>query len=192
MASHKVGGEVDAFCTKCKMTLAHTILAMVGTKIARVRCNTCFGDHAFRSAPGTTTRTPSASRAPKEKVEKVVISFQDQLAGKDLSQAVVYSPKQRFQVDQIISHPTFGYGIVTAVRNDKVDVAFKAMQKTLIHAREGDAQAKPTFRPPPGQSLAPADKPQASGPEGAAPEADAEAAAEPPPEAPGEAQEPAE
>lgn len=190
MASHKVGGEVDAFCTKCKMTLAHTILAMVGTKIARVRCNTCGGDHAFRSAPGTTARTPSAARPKKERVEKVVISFQQQLEGKDLSQAPVYSPKQRFQVDQIISHPTFGYGIVTAVRNDKVDVAFKAQQKTLIHAREGDAQSKPAFRPPSGQSAAPADKPQAATPESEAPEAEAEA--EPPPETPGEAQEPAE
>ena len=52
--THKVGGEVDAFCTRCRLTLAHTILAMVGTKLARVRCNTCNGDHAYRSAPGTT------------------------------------------------------------------------------------------------------------------------------------------
>ena len=30
MATHRVGGEVDASCTRCKMELAHTILAMVG------------------------------------------------------------------------------------------------------------------------------------------------------------------
>ncbi|MFY0576846.1 hypothetical protein ACN28S_23190 [Cystobacter fuscus] len=59
----KVGGEVDAFCTRCRLTLAHTILAMVGTKIARVRCNTCNGDHAFRSAPGTTDRPSTSSRS---------------------------------------------------------------------------------------------------------------------------------
>ena len=34
--------------------LAHTILAMVGPKIVRVRCNTCGGDHAFRGAAGVT------------------------------------------------------------------------------------------------------------------------------------------
>ena len=39
MATHRVGGEVDATCTRCKMELAHTILAMVGPKIIRVRCN---------------------------------------------------------------------------------------------------------------------------------------------------------
>src|SRR5262245_65121641 len=27
MATHRVGGEVDSFCARCKMTLAHTILA---------------------------------------------------------------------------------------------------------------------------------------------------------------------
>ena len=40
MAS-KTGGEVDCFCTRCKMVLAHTILAMVGDRPARVKCNTC-------------------------------------------------------------------------------------------------------------------------------------------------------
>ena len=75
MATHKVGGEVDAFCTRCKMDLAHTILAMVGTKPVRVRCNTCGGDHAFRGPPGASERkasTTAAKRtaAPKEKVAK--------------------------------------------------------------------------------------------------------------------------
>jgi len=38
-------------------------------------------------------------------------------------------------VDDLISHPVFGLGIVRAVRRDKVDVAFKASERTLIHAR---------------------------------------------------------
>ena len=74
MATHRVGGEVDAFCTRCKMSLAHTILAMVGTRIARVRCNTCGGDHAFRREPGSEAPRTSAGRtsAPRERAEKVV------------------------------------------------------------------------------------------------------------------------
>lgn len=188
MAAHKVGGEVDAFCTKCKMTLAHTILAMVGTKIARVRCNTCGGDHAYRTAPGTTTRTPSAARAPRatavEKEEKLLLSFQDQLKDRDLSAAPMYSPKDSYQLDQLINHPTFGYGIVTAVRNDKVDISFKGQQKTLVHRRADGAQtaAKPTFNPPKRATTGPADKPMSGTPSSgdAEPEAsDAEAEAEP-------------
>jgi hypothetical protein len=169
MATHKVGGEVDAFCTRCKLTLAHTILAMVGTKIARVRCNTCGGDHAYRSAPGTTDRPSSSSssrsstaRAPRaEKPEKVVISFEEQLAGKDIANAPKYSPKDTYQLDHVIQHPTFGLGLVTAVRGDKVDIAFKSETKTLVHGRGGAPAEKPAFSPPAARLAGPADKPLA-------------------------------
>ena len=170
----KVGGEVDAFCTRCRLTLAHTILAMVGTKIARVRCNTCNGDHAYRSAPGTTdkpsaasrsrsgsssTSKPRASRASAE--EKVIISFEEQLAGKDTANAPRYSARDTYKVDQVIQHPTFGLGLVTAVRDNKVDITFKSESKTLVHAPGGGAVEKPVFRPPSGKVSAPADKPMA-------------------------------
>ncbi len=169
MATYKVGGEVDAFCTRCKLSLAHTILAMVGTKIARVRCNTCGGDHAYRSAPGTTDRpaassssrgTSSRASTPRaDKPEKVVISFEEQLAGKDVANAPKYSPKDTYQVDQVIQHPTFGLGLVTAVRGDKVDIAFKSESKTLVHSRGGAPSEKPTFSPPSARPSGPADKP---------------------------------
>ena len=170
--THKVGGEVDAFCTRCKLTLAHTILAMVGTKIARVRCNTCGGDHAYRSAPGATDR-PSASSSSRggtsraastsskaDKPEKVVISFEEQLAGKDIANAPKYSPKDTYRVDQVIQHPTFGLGLVTAVRGDKVDITFKSETKTLVHGRGGAPAEKPAFSPPSAKATGPADKPQ--------------------------------
>jgi hypothetical protein len=180
---HKVGGEVDAFCTRCRLTLAHTILAMVGTKIARVRCNTCGGDHAFRSAPGTTdnpspsarstggatsgTKAPRASRATAE--EKVIISFEEQLAGKDIANAPRYSPKDTYKPDQVIQHPTFGLGLVTAVRGDKVDITFKSETKTLVHGRGGAPAEKPAFSPPSAKATGPADKPQVEATEEAAP-----------------------
>jgi hypothetical protein len=169
MATHKVGGEVDALCTRCKLTLAHTILAMVGTKIARVRCNTCGGDHAYRAAPGVTDRPSSsgATRAARastgsaapSKAEKVIISFEEQLAGKDVANARQYSPKETFQVDQVIRHPTFGTGFVTAVRGDKVDITFRTDTKTLVHGRGGAPAEKPAFNPPTARATGPADKP---------------------------------
>ena len=166
MATHKVGGEVDSLCTRCKLTLAHTILAMVGPKIVRVRCNTCNGDHAYRGAPGTTDRPTAAARASAAggtraapKPEKVVISFEEQLAGKDIANAPKYSPKDTYKVDQVIQHPTFGLGLVTAVRGDKADIAFKAETKTLVHGRGGGLNERPAFQPPNAKSSSPADKP---------------------------------
>lgn len=143
MATQRVGGEVDSFCTRCKFSLAHTILAMVGTKLARVRCNTCGGDHVYRSGPpgSPSPRSSSSSggggakagRVTKE--EKQIISFQERLAGHDLNAVEAYSPRVTYVVDQLVKHPTFGIGIVSAVRGDKVDVAFKADMKTLVHGR---------------------------------------------------------
>lgn len=189
MASQKVGGEVDAQCTRCKLTLAHTILAMVGPKIARVRCNTCGGDHAYRAAPGVTDR-PSASSsstaraaraatAAAAKAEKVIISFEEQLATKDGASAQQYSPKATYQVDQVIQHPTFGTGFVTAVRGDKVDITFRTDTKTLVHGRGGAPAEKPAFSPPNARSTGPADKPQP--PQGTEAPVEPTADAEPPP-----------
>ena len=48
----KVGADIDAWCTRCKMNLGHTILAMVGSKPVRVRCNTCQGEHNYRGSAG--------------------------------------------------------------------------------------------------------------------------------------------
>jgi hypothetical protein len=169
MATHRVGGEVDAFCTRCKMDLAHTILAMVGTKIVRVRCNTCGGDHVFRSKPGVTERTGGRTpRAPREKAEKKeVIAFEQQLAGKDVANAPHYSARDTYALDQVLQHPTFGVGLVTAVRGDKVDVAFRAETKTLVHARGGTSAPRPAYHPPSAAAVGPADKPQAHASEGA-------------------------
>jgi len=141
------------------MTLAHTILAMVGSKIARVRCNTCGGDHAYRTEGGTSAGRSSVSTPRAPRAEKVVISFQDQLAGKDLSRARDYSPKETYQLEDVIRHPTFGMGIVSAVRGDKIEIAFKADSKTLIHGRGGAPASKPTFQPPSPATSGPADKP---------------------------------
>jgi hypothetical protein len=169
MATHKVGGEVDAFCTRCKMDLAHTILAMVGTKPVRVRCNTCGGDHAFRGPPGASERKSASSSAakrtaaPREKVAKVVVSFDDVLAGKDVAQSVPYSVRETFKLDQVINHPTFGQGFVSAVRGDKVDITFRSEVRTLIHGRGGGApSSKPAFSPPGARSTGPSDKPVAT------------------------------
>jgi hypothetical protein len=163
-----VGGEVDSVCGKCKMTLAHTILAMVGPKIARVRCNTCGSDHSYRTEAGstrgsatTTSRARAPSAAAKEKAHKLVISFDEELATKDLSRAKEYSTRTAFETGDVMSHPTFGMGIVAAVRGDKVDVNFKMTQKTLMHARGEAPAARPAFAAALPQSSGPADKPQA-------------------------------
>jgi hypothetical protein len=134
----RVGGEVDSFCGKCKMLLAHIVLAMVGKTIARVRCNTCGTDHAFRRVPGTST--PASVRSPARGA-RTAVGFAAQIEARGEANARAYSPQATFQVDELIAHPTFGLGIVRAVRRDKVDVAFKTTERVLIHGRAGAGPA---------------------------------------------------
>jgi hypothetical protein len=130
----RVGGDIDAYCTKCKMLLGHTILAMVGSKAARVRCNTCQGEHAYKAGPpGTSRKSGWEPRAVREKPR--VTSWEALLAERDVASARKYSPKQSFAKDEVLQHPTFGVGLVQEVRGDKIEVAFKADVKTLVHGK---------------------------------------------------------
>lgn len=177
MDGHRVGGDVDAYCTKCRMMLGHTVLAMVGDKIARVRCNTCMGEHAFRAYPpgtkapkaepkpraaaaGRSAGTTARTRATREKAE--VRPFEELFADRDTSEARTYSPRERFEDGDLISHPTFGLGLVRGARQDKVDVIFKAGEKVLVHNLAGGVRSPVSFARPARREGSPelaADKP---------------------------------
>jgi hypothetical protein len=147
----RVGGEVDASCTKCKMLLGHTILAMVGSRIARVRCNTCQGEHNFRTSGETAerTRAPRARTAagrPTARAAAVAAAsggdLDSLIKGKDISQPLRYQANQAFSKDEVIQHPSFGLGVVLSVRGEKLDVMFNAGLKTLAHQRGSTTQIK--------------------------------------------------
>jgi hypothetical protein len=120
------------------MNLGHTVLAMVGTKPVRVRCNTCQGEHNYRSS--ATAEPRKGSWEPREVRERreskpAVTSWEALLAGKDLSRARKYSAKDKYGAEEVIQHPSFGIGLVQEVRGDKIQVAFKADVKTLVHGK---------------------------------------------------------
>jgi hypothetical protein len=134
----KVGGDIDAWCTRCKMNLGHTILAIVSGRPARVRCNTCQGEHNYRGNAGSEPR--KGSWEPREVRERraakpSVTSWEALLAGKDLAAARKYSAKEKYAAEELIQHPIFGIGLVQEVRGDKIQVAFKADVKTLVHGK---------------------------------------------------------
>jgi hypothetical protein len=135
----KVGGEVDSYCTRCELTLAHTVHAVVDGRPVKVECNTCHGVHRYRSPPGarpvrTIGDRPAVARSVVEK--KTTISFDELLRARDLASASRYSPKATYKVDQVIEHPTFGLGFVSAVRDaQKIEVTFRTDVKILVQGR---------------------------------------------------------
>jgi hypothetical protein len=140
----KVGGEVDGFCTKCEMTLAHTIIAMVDGRPVKVECNTCHGVHRFRGdVPGAPARksnggsgTAAARAARPGREHTVTVSFEQALREKNLAMSQPYSPRGTYQLDQVLEHPIFGLGWVSAVRDaNKVEVTFRTDVKLLVQGK---------------------------------------------------------
>jgi hypothetical protein len=142
MATHLlVGGDIDAQCTKCRMLLGHTILAMVGDKPARVRCNTCQGEHNFHAPEkpaGATVVAAKKKRKAASPARPSVTSWEALVVGRDLSRPRRYSAKEQFAVDDVLDHPVFGLGIVRDQRHDKIEVAFQGGPRTLVHARHAN------------------------------------------------------
>src|SRR5579862_7835311 len=58
----KVAGEVDSWCTRCRLILNHRIVSMKSGKAHQVECLTCRSQHLWRpNAPGD--RAPGAPAA---------------------------------------------------------------------------------------------------------------------------------
>src|ERR1700733_11003891 len=45
----RLGDGIDDYCVKCRRLTNHSIVSMVETKAAKVRCRTCYSDHDFRN-----------------------------------------------------------------------------------------------------------------------------------------------
>ncbi len=137
-----IGGNVDSWCTRCKLILAHTIEAVADNKIKRVHCNTCKGKHAFKAnEPGT--KTVSTTRAaPKEKRVKAfggtikAGDYDRMMTGRDMRSAKGYSVKDKYGAGDVVSHTLFGMGIVTTDKGfNKIEVLFQVGPKVLVHGR---------------------------------------------------------
>jgi hypothetical protein len=133
MSQITVGKDVLSYCTKCKLNLAHTIVAMKDTKsIAKVKCNTCQSLHSYKD--------PSSSHANKTRTKKSegskIISISDlwmEQLNKTSAKSQAYSIESKFKVGDVIDHSKFGPGIVQTVIHDKIEVIFRHEIKTLIH-----------------------------------------------------------
>ncbi|MFM8270057.1 MAG: hypothetical protein ACKN9V_07695 [Pseudomonadota bacterium] len=129
----KVGGDILAYCGKCKRDLAHVIVAMVGIKPARVICKTCQSPHNYRLGEGAVRATPKAPRATKTFVKNSDY-WEQQMAKKKQSPMKPYKTQELFKLGDVISHSKFGLGIVEEVKsNGKILVLFRDEERVLIH-----------------------------------------------------------
>lgn len=125
-----VGENIDAYCLKCKLLLAHLILFKVDGVVSRVKCKTCGAEHKYRGTlPGAkkpaAVRAPGAVRAKKPVAAKVTVNdapLQWDLKSRNMPPETAirnYSIKETFKVNTVINHPVFGVGFVEKVVTDK-------------------------------------------------------------------------
>jgi hypothetical protein len=144
----KVGGELDAWCTTCKLMKWHTVVALVGGKPAKVECQGCHKQHQYRAQPPGTPKAPRARAAAPKLVAPAApaIDFDARIAGRE-GDARVYSPNDTYAPDQLVRHPTFGVGVVVAASApQKIEVEFKDGRKFLVHDRAGAVPSR--LQPP--------------------------------------------
>lgn len=146
----RAGGEIDAYCTKCRLDLNHRIIAMIGNDVKRVECLTCHGDHNYRRtqadrdkekerkamareihAPktGSLTRTPRGATAIKLSNRQL---WEKSIAGQPPTSFKSYNVKATFSPGELIRHSKFGDGVVARVIDPlKVEVLFEDGPRTM-------------------------------------------------------------
>lgn len=132
------GKEVLAYCTSCKMDLAHIVVAMSGDRIAKAQCKTCKKEHAFK-APKGVTEPPKTKRGSKKAAgapagNPVELEWEKLMTQHKAAPVKPYTLKGQFMLGDKLSHPTFGDGIVgKLIYPNKLEVIFRTDVKVLIH-----------------------------------------------------------
>lgn len=135
MTKIAVGSEVDAYCTKCKLVLAHTTMAVEGAKPRRVKCNTCSGEHNYRAAKPV----PKTAAAKPRKKTKSAAPRRTRQSWDEIMQEASTRPRKAYSMSgsygegDWIDHRTFGIGCVQSFTPpNKIVVRFADSTKTLV------------------------------------------------------------
>ncbi len=150
----KVGGELDAWCTTCRLMKWHTIVALVDGKPAKVECQGCGKQHQYRAQPpGAGEKGEKAPKTPRARAARAAspavpaVDYETLLAGR-AGEARVYSPNETYALNDVVRHPSFDVGVVTATpAPQKIEITFRDGKKILLHDR-GAAQASRLGPPP--------------------------------------------
>jgi hypothetical protein len=135
-----VGGELEAWCGKCKEVTTHNVVAMVADQAKQVICQVCSSRHEYRTEPparyksaaresaGTTTTTVAGKRgsSAEERELQRRQELKRQLQ-KELSEAVdprPFDPRGRYKAGEIIVHAEHGRGKIENVLRGSLLVRF--------------------------------------------------------------------
>lgn len=153
----KTGGEIDAYCTKCRLDLTHRIIAMVGDAVKKVECKTCGSHHLYRrpkterdaasarmakraedrkTASGGGTKAERLSHGQKAERDNTV-AWEHAIAGQPSGAFKPFRISVTFGAGELIHHSKFGDGVVTRVIDrGKIEILFKDGPRTMAHGQQ--------------------------------------------------------
>lgn len=149
----RVAGEVDSWCTKCRLVLNHRIVSIKNAKAHQVECLTCRSQHLWRPhAPGTKAATSdgtssrssssadgkaSAARGPARVTPAMrhEQQWEKAVSGRGVKEFKPYNVASSFNEGDLLRHKKFGDGVVTRVIDmHKVEVLFRDEARTLAQS----------------------------------------------------------
>jgi hypothetical protein len=150
MATQAVGEDIEALCGKCGQVW-HVVMAKVGTRIAKVVCKRCHGQHLYRTetpdgpvlgdrAVTSGTRKTARTRTPEVPEPPPIPPFDPSKPPR------AYAATGSFVAGDRVNHATFGTGVVTGSPGaGKVEVAFPAGRRVLACAKTVSTLERPTL-----------------------------------------------
>ena len=124
------GKNIESYCVKCKLNIDHTIMAMEGEVISKVRCISCGGSHKFRNPlVAQKVRKLKAKKGIGEEATAEIVWAAGLTEAKGKNRD--YSMAAKYRVGDIVNHHTFGKGVVIKLYANKCDMLFKDRERLM-------------------------------------------------------------
>lgn len=128
------GDDIDSYCTKCRLTLEHIVVAMVGGSVVKVKCKTCGGTHRLKGAPNTTPKSPKKEGGPVYRSSVTVHALWQAAVNAANGTELEYEMSGSYRPGDLIVHSVFGKGVVQKDFYKKCSVLFSDKERTLVTA----------------------------------------------------------
>jgi hypothetical protein len=139
-----VGKNVDAFCSRCQLILAHIVLYEVGGLVRGVKCKTCGAEHRYHGSPlekrrvvPAVRRSGAGSAAQRRTVRPADLRQWEARNAVMQPNAVIweYNLRERYEKGDVINHSSFGRGFVESITADGMEVLFREGRKRMAMNR---------------------------------------------------------
>ena len=95
MEAVRLGDIVDDHCSRCHIVMDHSVVAMVGQEVKRVRCRTCNHEHDYRHGKVPQTKKKPKLSAYDQVLASVMASRPDLTMGTPTEEKTASRPRSR-------------------------------------------------------------------------------------------------